>query len=67
MLSIGALTGRFGEVKKEITGIAGRLDGHSVQLAALAREAAQDRANVVDLTRIMDERADELSQTLSED
>ena len=67
MLSIGALTGRFDEVKKEITGIAGRLDGHAGQLATLVREATEDQANVVDLTHIMDERADELSQTLSED
>ena len=43
MLSIGALTGRFDEVRKDITGIAGRLDGHSAQLASLAREATEDR------------------------
>lgn len=66
MQSIGALTGKFDAVKSEITGIAGKIDNHTSQLAALTRETTEDRANVVDLARVMDERTDELSQTMAE-
>ena len=67
MLSLGTLTGKFDAVKTEITGIAEKLDSHSGQLANLAREATEDRANIVDLTRVVDERTDELSQAMADD
>ena len=63
MASIGALTGKFDTIK---TDIGNRLDDHTTRLQSLAREATADRADIVDLARVIDERTDELSQTLTE-
>ena len=63
MASIGALTGSIDTIK---TDIGTRLDDHTRRLASLAREATSDRADIVDLARVIDERTDELSQNLSD-
>ena len=67
MSSIKDLTGSFSEVRADVSVIAGRLDSQATRLENLAREANTDRAAVVDLVRVVDERTDDLSQQLSED
>ena len=60
MRSIGGLSGKFDTVNTKI-------DANAVEIQNLRREAKTDRADMVDLTRVLDERMDALSQQLEDD
>ena len=60
MKSICGLSGKFDTVNAKI-------DTNAAEIQNLRREATTDRADVVDLTRVVDERMDALSQQLADD